>query len=367
MKMKASFSFLVEMSAINLSVGCNLYPIQHSNIMEWLFPVYNYTEKRLVNFRISDIFSDSYRNAFEEFIHYYVPDLIATVPDRIPKLKPRHERVCRFCKRDATQVKFRKDAHVIPQITGNKFLIHNSECDECNARFSLFETSFAEHIGMFRTTDGLMGQRGIPKFKNQGLSAYSEKDETGKYNIFIEAALSDKAIRNEKDDTIIFKTTKGPFTPLFVMKTLFKIGYSLLHESEIDNYYHINRILNTSEFDNKLYNYCNVLAFTFSKSITKPFVVTYRRRQEFADEPIPSKIVMLYFGRFMYEFVLLNSKDDFMIRKDGKARILYCPPYWNKNDETPTQRLIDFSSPVPTRQEESFLFRFDPSNNEKTE
>jgi hypothetical protein len=85
--------------------------------MEWLFPVYNYTERALVNFRISDIFSDVYKNAFEEFIHYYSPDLIATVPNKIPKLRPRAERVCRFCKRDATQVKFKKDAP--PCLTGH--------------------------------------------------------------------------------------------------------------------------------------------------------------------------------------------------------------------------------------------------------
>lgn len=335
--------------------------------MEWLFPVYNYTERALVNFRISDFFSTVYRNAFEEFIQYYSPDLIATVPDKIPKLRPRAERVCRFCKRDATQVKFKKDAHVIPQIIGNKLLIHDIECDECNSRFSLFETSFADHIGMFRTTDGLLGQRGIPKFKNKGLTAYSEKDETGKYNIIIEAVLSDKAIHNAEDDTILFKTSKGPFIPLNVMKTLFKIGYSLLHESEISDYHHIDRILNTNDLDDKLYNYCNVLAFTFSKFTPKPFVITYRKNPEFENCPIPSKMVMLYFGRFMYEFVLLNSKDDFMIRKGGQARILYCPPYWNKNDETPTQRLIDFSSNTPTKQEESFLFKFDRDNAEQPE
>src|SRR6476620_11094128 len=68
--------------------------------MEWKFPVYNYTEKKFVNLRISNIFSDEYLKAFTEFIHYYVPDVIVPNPNKFPSLKPRNERVCRFCGRD---------------------------------------------------------------------------------------------------------------------------------------------------------------------------------------------------------------------------------------------------------------------------
>lgn len=325
--------------------------------MEWNFPVFYYTERKLVNFKMRDIFSDIYKNAFEEFIHYYSPDLIATVPNTFPKLKERTDRICRFCKRNSTQVNFRKDAHIIPEFIGNKFLIHDIECDECNSRFSLYETSFAEHLGLIRTTDGMRGKRGIPKFKNEGLIAYSETDETGKRSIVIEAANSKRAVHNKEDDTIHFKTSKGPFIPLHVMKVLFKIGYSFLNESEISDYHHIDKILNTTQFDDKLFDYCNVLAFTFSKITSAPFLITYRKKQEFSNLEMPTKIVMLYFGRFMYEFVLLNSNDSFMIRKGGHAKILYCPPYWNKNDDTPSQKLIDFSDNKPVRQEESFVFK----------
>jgi hypothetical protein len=67
--------------------------------MEWTFPVYNFTEKQDVTFRVKNIFSEDYLPAFQEFIHYYAPDVVAPFANSFPKLKPRRERVCRFCKK----------------------------------------------------------------------------------------------------------------------------------------------------------------------------------------------------------------------------------------------------------------------------
>lgn len=327
--------------------------------MEWIFPIYNYTEKQLANFRIQNIFSGVYLEAFEEFIQYYIPDVIAPYATKYPPLKPKNKRVCRFCKKGFPDVTFRKDAHVIPQFLGNRFLIHDIECDNCNLKFGVYETNFADSMGLLRTTDVFPGQRTIPKFKNDGLVAYSEKDELGNHKILIEASDPKKVIYNEGEDSILFRTNKTPYVPLYVMKALFKIGYSLLRESELIDYPHLEKIINTSELDNKLQDYCKVLVFSFPNYSCNPYAITYKKKEEFKDINLPTKVVLVYFGRFVYEFILLNSTDTFMIKKGETGRILYTPPYWDIKNGMPSQRIIDFSSPQVKREEEEHLFTFE--------
>ncbi len=327
--------------------------------MEWIFPTYNYTEKKFVNFRIENIYSGVYLAAFEEFIQFYAPDVVAPYATKYPPVKPRKKRVCRFCKKGFPDTLFRNNAHVIPQFLGNRYLIHNIECDACNLKFGVYETSFADSIGLLRTTDILEGHRNIPKFKNDGLVAYSEKDELGNHKILIEASDPKKAIYNEKEDSIIFRTKKTPYVPLHIMKVLFKIGYSLLGEDELVDYPHLEKIINTSDLDNKLQEYCKVLVFTFPNYFCNPFSITFKKREEFKDFRLPTKIVLVYFGRFMYEFVLLNSSDTFMIKKGETGRVLYTPPYWDINNGMPSQKIIDFSSPQVQYEEEEHLFTFD--------
>ena len=199
------------------------------------------------------------------------------------------------------------------------------------------------------------GQRGIPKFKNDGLKVYSEKDESGKLNIFIESLNPHGAIYNEEDDTILIKTTKTPYVPVQIMKILFKIGYSFLSESELKDYLHVEKMLNTSMFDDKLTDYCKVLKLTFPNRVENPLVITYKKREEYNNYNIPTKIVLLYCGRFMFQYVLLNSTDKFMIEKGGEGKVFYCPPYWAGDLPAAQKVIVDFSNPKSTKEEESYL------------
>lgn len=47
----------------------------------------------------------------------------------------KEDRVCRFCKQKYPSVKFNSVAHTISEALGNKKLITNDECDECNSYF----------------------------------------------------------------------------------------------------------------------------------------------------------------------------------------------------------------------------------------
>jgi len=327
----------------------------------WRFPVYNYSERKNMIFNIHEIFSGEYLQAFETFIAHYSPDVIAPFAKKYPKLKPRKERQCRFCKKSYGEATFKKDAHVMPQFIGNKYLIHDIECDDCNSLFSKYETSFASYIGLQRTTDKISGKRGIPKYKNKEgtLIAYVEKDEKGKEVISIDCKESESAKYMAEGNSILISAKKMPYIPLHVAKSLFKIGYSLLNENEISEYDIIEKVLSTSIYDDKLSDYCKIVKFTFPDKFHEPFLIGYKRNKSSDHVNIPKRIFMLCFGRFAYEFILLNSKDRFMIEKGGNGKIIYTPPYWDLRLGAPQQQFFDFSNPEVKRDDvETFKFTF---------
>ena len=67
---------------------------------------------------------------------------------------------CRFCGNDDRQ-KFRTRAHAFPEALGNKWVFSADECDDCNARFSVYEDALIKAVGPLLTLGGTKGKRGV--------------------------------------------------------------------------------------------------------------------------------------------------------------------------------------------------------------
>ena len=62
-------------------------------------------------------------------------------------LKPKRERTCRFCGLSFPETTFKKEAHLIPEMLGNKTLLSDFECDKCNHYFGVtFENHLANNF-----------------------------------------------------------------------------------------------------------------------------------------------------------------------------------------------------------------------------
>lgn len=129
------------------------------------FNVTDYSNRTPIIFTYNNPFTGNIGKAFDSFHEVNELDLIVRHLDKKPKLMPPKERACRFCIQEYPNVTFRKEAHVIPQLLGNKNIIHDCECDSCNILFGTYEDSFSKFLGMHRTTDFIKGQEGIPSFK----------------------------------------------------------------------------------------------------------------------------------------------------------------------------------------------------------
>lgn len=78
-----------------------------------------------------------YSKALHALLNTYTIDVLAMSPaQKMPRLKPKEERKCRFCGLDGTQTKFNNEAHLLSKMLSNRHLLSDSECDVCNLKFS---------------------------------------------------------------------------------------------------------------------------------------------------------------------------------------------------------------------------------------
>ncbi len=80
------------------------------------------------------------------------------------------KRVCRFCGRTKiTGASFQNKAHAISEALGNKTIILNEECDECNSYFDQnIERDFITYLSPFRILFGILNKDNkIPSIKGK--------------------------------------------------------------------------------------------------------------------------------------------------------------------------------------------------------
>ena len=84
----------------------------------------------------------------------------------------KEDRVCRFCKQKYPSVKFNSIAHTISETLGNKKLITNDECDECNSYFDKnIERDFIAYHNFLRTFFGIKNKENqIPQMSGKNFS-----------------------------------------------------------------------------------------------------------------------------------------------------------------------------------------------------
>src|SRR6476620_10786235 len=66
------------------------------------------------------------------------------------ELVQKNLRKCRFCGRSIANTTFNNEAHLIPELLGNKKLYSDFECDACNSFFSNYESNLTNFIGITR-------------------------------------------------------------------------------------------------------------------------------------------------------------------------------------------------------------------------
>lgn len=223
--------------------------------------------------------------------------------------------VCRFCKKTTPEVTFKKDAHLIPQFFGNRYLLSAFECDVCNKFFGdTYESSFSNYLSAYRPFSFVQsGNNKYPKHKNvfrlpDGLSGeftIQKKVETKNIQIVFEGGL-EKTINFDKDKkTITLHAVRKPYTPLYNFKLLVKIAISIVPQDEVQYYENTIRFL-MDNVNNSEYTRGNtfLMYITFISGpplFLKPSVLFYKKRKERENAPYFSRVMVLYTGNHFYQ------------------------------------------------------------------
>ena len=150
-------------------------------------------------------------------------------------LGTKDNQICRFCGKRNPKVTFKKDAHAIPELVGNRYLLSHYECDSCNGLFArTVEDHFSKYTLPERNICQIYGKRGIPSFKsNDGKSRIDMKDNGLNISTPMDSNFIDFDGINNK---LPINYTRPPYVPRFVYKCFVKMALSLLPENEVPNF-----------------------------------------------------------------------------------------------------------------------------------
>lgn len=175
------------------------------------------------------------------FSHEIDPD----APGQKNYLPSSSGRRCRFCLGDPTKLRFRKDAHAIPEAFGNHYLLSREECDTCNERGSRLEDDLTKHLSVARAMSRIPGKGGDVKHRFGDRPSSIESDAQ-RNQLVVVREVGDNSLITRRTRTGLRYLVKVPgHRPLNVIKALARILLMLAPESELPSLEHIRKWVNS--------------------------------------------------------------------------------------------------------------------------
>ena len=154
-----------------------------------------------------------------------------------------HNKVCRFCGKNESEVSFRNIAHIFPESIGNNALASNYECDDCNQYFgNSIENDYAKFFSLYHSIMQIKGKNGIPK-SNFKVPCQKRDDNCAKNCVEITFGEKcptirtceevDKKYVNLSDNTLEISKPIGKYCPVAVFKAIVKMAISVMPFEEL--------------------------------------------------------------------------------------------------------------------------------------
>lgn len=268
--------------------------------------------------------------AFNEFLNIYYPVKVILLPDNpMAGLKMPKDRICRFCQKSSPDVTFKKEAHVISRSLGNRFLISDFECDDCNAAFGKNENDLNNWLGIIRTIAGTKGRKGIPEYRSVSELVIAKMVDFFKVD-GTKIAFNDASAFtfNETTGEAKFEYKKGPYTPIKVYKAFLKMALSFIEDRERPDYKPAFDFLSGPDDNGGFKMFAKIICqeLPAMHQVIKPCAIFFERINE--DVSFPKHFFSLYYENIIYSFPIPFNLNDLRDRKDKKIdfQITYPPP-----------------------------------------
>ncbi|HET6252556.1 MAG TPA: hypothetical protein VFE32_00710 [Puia sp.] len=213
-------------------------------------------------------------------------------------LKPKGQRVCRFCKRRNPEVTFKKKAHKIPYSLGNKAYLWDQECDSCNRVFSRFESDLGSFLGFSRTQFDIKGGSNTPIFSS-GDSNVEAVRFNSDFMLLHRKDMSKGMTFDVEKAQYVVDISRRPHVPAYVYNAFLKIALSVLPDCDVPGYYFAYKyILSSGKYDSVI-GPRKVIIAESNYGYEAPIAVLYKRRNN--DFRFPLHLLSLYVRNFMFQ------------------------------------------------------------------
>lgn len=274
-------------------------------------------------------------------------------------------RICRFCGKTMPEVKFRKDAHAISALVGNKWIFLRNECDECNELFGkLYEESFAAYLGPARTISQTEGREGVPSYK--------DNDETIRIDVGSNRVVIQESYKQENtdfyEDHVDLHLKKAPYSPLAAYKALVVMALSIMPYSEFKAFQETAEWLLEKDILDSKYDmsYCTSKVIERFVAGAKPLPVQawlFRRKSLLlssgCDYSAPYCQFVLEFDNYSFQIIVPNVQKDAVLWKK-KVAVLPFPASFDvipklRENRATAVAIRNFSSPERVKDEPAEL------------
>jgi hypothetical protein len=259
---------------------------------------------------------------------------------------------CRFCGGQPPERRFKKRAHAVSELLGNKVMRSLYECDSCNARFGTFEDDLAKMTLPSRSIGGVIGKNGAPTLVAANGGAARMRFNGGGLH-FSHNAGDIGFVEDKANKLLTFTYVEQPYRPLAVYKALCKSAFALLPEEELVNFEHLRQwLLQTDLTSDQVYTRGGHVCYTTFVPAFQPFkhpIVGLLKRNEQIDAPYMSFFIAS--GHSSYQIFLPCPTQDEYLR--GKTVTLKAFPHsfqlqpWLSPTQ-PHERQLELSSPERT-------------------
>lgn len=259
---------------------------------------------------------------------------------------------CRYCDGEPPKRTFKKRAHAVSELLGNKIMKSLYECDTCNERFCGFEDDLAKMTLPSRSIGGVIGKKGIPKLVAAASGSARMQFKDGGLH-FSHNAGDISFVEDEQNKLLTFTYVEQPYRPLAAYKALCKSAFALLPEDELINFEHLKLwLLQDDLTTNQVYSRGGHICCSTFVPAFQPFkqpVVCLLRRNEQIDAPYMSFFIAS--GNSSYQiFLPCPARDDHLRGKTIRTMIF--PHFFQLQPwltpAPPQETQLELSSPERT-------------------
>ncbi|TKC04359.1 HNH endonuclease [Pedobacter frigoris] len=270
-------------------------------------------------------FDGNKENLMEFFDNYEIENIFIPPDSAVRNLKKRPDRVCRYCGLGANQTTFKKEAHIIPHLMGNRYMVSDFECDSCNELFSKYENHLTDFLGITRTIFGTDAKKGTPNYRsrNAGLSAKALNLPSDHKAIVISDNNGENFEIDDDSGRTEISYQKNKYIPLFVYKSFLKIALGLIKPDDVINYKYAFEHLIHSQSDVQLGKVATINEYSYTRNC-KVHCYLFRKRRK--DDLRPTHIFQIYYENLLYQFFIPLNLEDLNLYDGKEFTIKWCPP-----------------------------------------